>query len=355
MNFRSSAALCATALLLSGRAQALTILLDYSDDITTDNFFNTHPVAKASLEKARNDIQSAITSTLGAIVNDITTGTSGTATATYDFSFGYTNPSTGAAQTIALSTLATNQVRIFVGMRELAGTTLGQGGPGSQAISAGGSAINAADWPGAVNAANAAATAERLRGGGPTINALAGEIVLGGVPGQINVPYGSSIANLWFDNDTNNDSVTDNDTQLNAFWHFDSGTSVAAGHSDFYSVAMHEMLHALGVGSSQSWTADVSGGVNWLGSNVINVLGSGNNAVTGGHIAAGLNSPSIVDGTMQEALMSPAITVGTRKQITQLDLAFLRDIGWQTIPEPSTGALSLAVAGGLLARRRRRA
>ena len=354
MNFLSSVTVCATALLLSSRAQALTILLDYSDDITTDNFFNTHPLAKAGLEKARNDIQSAITSTMGAITNDITTGVSGTATATYNFSFGYTNPSTGAAQTIALSTLATDQVRIFVGMRELTGTTLGQGGPGSMSVSTSGSAINAADWPGAVNAANATATAERLRGTGPTINALAGEVVLGGVPGQINVAYGSSVANLWFDNDTNDDTVTDNDTQLNAFWHFDSGTSVAAGHNDFYSVAMHEMLHALGVGSSQSWTADVSG-ANWLGSNVISLLGTGNNTVNGGHIAAGLTSPSIVDGTVQETLMSSAITTGTRKQITQLDLAFLRDIGWQTIPEPSTGALSLAVAGGFLARRRRRA
>src|SRR5262249_46284022 len=40
------------------------------------------------------------------------------------------------------------------------------------------------------------------------------------------------------------------------------------------------------------------------------------------------------DGAAQEAAMSPSITTGTRKDITRLDLAFLRDLGWQTVAYP---------------------
>jgi hypothetical protein len=354
MNLRPAASLAAALLLLPAHTHALTILLDYGHDTATDNFFNTHPVAKASLELARTNIQAAISTVLGAIPNDTYTATAGGATANYDFNFGYTNPSTGAAQTITTSTLILDEVRIFVGMRELSGSTLGQGGPGSAGLSAGGSASNAADWPAAVNAANAIAQTERLRGGGPTINVLTGPLTLGGFTGNINVAYGSSIGNLWFDIDTNDDSLPDTDLQLNAFWHFDALTAVAAGKNDFYSVAMHEMLHALGIGSSQSWTNDVSG-TNWLGSNVAALLGSGNGAVDAGgaHIAGGLMSPRLLDGVMQESLMSPSILTGTRKEITQLDLAFLRDIGWQTVPEPSTAAFAALFLTGLCTRRRR--
>src|SRR5262245_21616529 len=49
-------------LLFAQTASAITIVLDYSHDTATDNFFNTHATAKAALEKARDDIQAAITS-----------------------------------------------------------------------------------------------------------------------------------------------------------------------------------------------------------------------------------------------------------------------------------------------------
>src|SRR5687767_13600396 len=114
--------------LFAAPSEALTLVLDYTHDIATDNFFNTHPVAKASLEKARDDIQTAIITTLATIGTDSVTGMNGITTANYDFSHAYTNPSTGAGQTIILSTLPPDQVTVFVGMRELTGSTLGQGG-----------------------------------------------------------------------------------------------------------------------------------------------------------------------------------------------------------------------------------
>lgn len=39
----------------------------------------------------------------------------------------------------------------------------------------------------------------------------------------------------------------------------------------------------------------------------------------------------ISDGEEQEVLMDSNITVGTRKELTLLDLAFLRDIGYDTV------------------------
>jgi hypothetical protein len=46
-------------------------------------------------------------------------------------------------------------------------------------------------------------------------------------------------------------------------------------------------------------------------------------------------STRISDGAAQEAVMDPTLTQGTRKSLTALDLAFLRDIGYTTItPTP---------------------
>jgi hypothetical protein len=63
-------------------------------------------------------------------------------------------------------------------------------------------------------------------------------------------------------------------------------------------------------------------------------------------------SRRITDFAAQEAVMDPSLLLGSRKYLTELDLAFLRDLGYATIPEPSVTALAL---GGLLifsARRR---
>jgi hypothetical protein len=351
MNHRPAAVALTGTLFLATPASALTLLLNYTHDALTDNFFATHPVARTSLERARDDIQAAITTILAPVSSDVVTGTNGITTATYDFSYSYTNPSTGAAQSILISTLAADQVTVFVGMRELTGSTLGQGGPGGTGLGVGGSGTPS-QWPGAIAAANSAGTAQRMRAGGPQIGNLTGTVSLGGTPATIDVDYGSSVINLWFDIDTNNDSVTDSDATLNASWHFDWSTPVASGKNDFYSVALHELLHGLGIGTSQSWSDNVSGS-NWLGPEAIAEFGTGSGLSSGGHIAS-VSSPRLSDGVLQQVVMAPSLTAGTRKTLTELDLAFLRDLGWQTIPEPGTPAMALAAASGLFICRRRR-
>ena len=87
----------------------------------------------------------------------------------------------------------------------------------------------------------------------------------------------------------------------------------------------------------------------------LSLTGSGANKVNanGDHIASGLMSTRISDGGAQEAVMDPSITTGTRKSLTQLDLAFLKDLGYTVVPEPSVSFLALS-AGLLIFSARRR-
>ncbi|MBI1841854.1 MAG: PEP-CTERM sorting domain-containing protein [Verrucomicrobia bacterium] len=51
--------------------------------------------------------------------------------------------------------------------------------------------------------------------------------------------------------------------------------------------------------------------------------------------------------------MDPTLTLGTRKHLTSLDVAALKDIGWTVVPEPSVlYLLALGGSGVLLLKRR---
>ncbi|MBT5904088.1 MAG: hypothetical protein HOH58_18475 [Opitutaceae bacterium] len=112
---------------------ALTIELDYTHDAAATNFFGTYTTAKGALEKAASDISDVLNSSLGAITSTQSEGVTGTVNSTnvtFDWKFSYTNPSTGGAEELTTFTSAADTIKIFVGARNLAGTTLGQGGPG---------------------------------------------------------------------------------------------------------------------------------------------------------------------------------------------------------------------------------
>ena len=333
-------------------ASAINVVFDYSYDLATDNFFNNNAAAKLALEQAGADISAAITSSLSAIsptgtpnVNLIT-GTSGSTSATADWQYQITNPSTGATENFLSPTVAANEVRIYVGMRELTGSTLGTGGPSGAGASLGFSGFNG-QVQSAVNDLQTKSNQYMGRGSGPTIGTLNSGGVVFGETISYSLSYGVGIANLWFDNDKNNDGTAD--ANVGDYWHFDHTTSVATGKSDFYSVALHEILHSIGIGASDSWGNNISGTdpKDWTGANVIALRGAlgGNDVISSGgdHIANGLMSWNIYNGAAQEVAMDPDITTGTRKYLTELDLAFLRDIGWSTIvavPEPSRALLA---------------
>lgn len=343
-------------LVLAGVAHAVTLQLDYSYDAANGNFFGLTPAAKAAVDAAAADISSAILPSLGAIPTDTFTGTNGLTSATFDWKFIFDNPFTGAKvtlQTVPSPANGADTILIYVGMRPLLGSTLGQGGPGGAGMSLTGTGLPT-QWVGAVNNAQAASNAVIPRNGGPVIGSLRGPSTFGTTTANYDLPYGAILGNLWFDSDTNNDGSVDSPGMLDTSWHYEHMNPVAAGQNDFYSVALHELLHSIGFGSSQSWSGLVSG-TTWLGAQARALNGgSGANLVEGdgSHIASGLMSRRISDFAAQEAVMDPSITVGTRKFLTEIDLAFLRDLGYATIPEPSIAVLVLA--GMLFLRARRR-
>lgn len=337
-------------------ANALTIQLDYSHDIANGgNFFGNNPVAKAALETAAANLGAAILPTLGAVPTDVYTGLSISedTTATINWRLTYKNPVTGANLSLNTFSFEMDVVKVFVGMRRLTGNTLGEGGPGGAAITVNTNGFED-ELSEALSDAEEQSNESMSRGGGPVMGTLEGSITLGDTEEFYDLEYGAMIGNLWFDSDTNNNNVADTPAELNNFWHFDHTTPVAAGKNDFYTVALHELIHTLGFGTSVDWD-DNSDGTTWLGvdAKILNG-GSGTNLITlDGHIREGLMSQRVSDGVMQEALMDPSIIVGTRKYLTYMDLAFLSDIGYDVIPEPSAAGLILVGAMSIAGRRRR--
>jgi hypothetical protein len=324
------------------------IMVDYSLDST--GFFAANNAARNALNAAAADLSAAILPSLGAINSDSFSGSSGGATATLDWTMTYTNPVTNTTISVPTFTLAADTITIYAGMQMLGGNTLGVGGPGGAGLSVGlmgpsGQHQNAMN----VAMANSNAAMPREAGGlaGPIMGTLSGN--LGSA--SWNVSYGPLAGSLWFDNDTDNNGVLDSASTLDAFWHFNHTTSVAPTKNDFYSVALHEILHSIGIGTADTWD-NLATGTTWMGSNAQALNGgSGANLVSsdGGHIASSYMSFRLSDGASQEVVMDPSLTTGTRKTLTFMDLAFLRDIGYATVPEPSSvlllvfGALSLAL------------
>jgi hypothetical protein len=298
------------------------------------------------VENAAADVSGAITSSLSALATDIYAGMSGSTNVTANWALSYANPATGATVSVPTFSLAAEEIRLYVGFASLPGTTVGQASPGSFSasfsLSGFGSEVEAA-----TDAMEAASNAAMPRGG-PVSATLSGSLTLQSVTTPFALDAGFFLGSATFDSDPE------------TVWHYDHTTAVAPGAADLYSVAVHEFLHAVGFGSIGAWD-DLVSGTNWLGAEVISLLGTGVGVLhsDGAHIAAGLAGIPLVDGVFQtgnpqEAALDPSLTLGTRKYLTDLDLAFLRDIGWQTIPEPSATALLLAASALGAARRHRR-
>jgi len=146
-------------------------------------------------------------------------------------------------------------------------------------------------------------------------------------------------------------------------WYFDSNVStvdVPGNRYDFFSVAIHEMGHLLGIGTAASWTRQVSG-TTFNGPHSITANGGTppDLETGGGHWDAGVTSDLPGTITPQETALDPDIIQGERKWFTDLDWAALQDIGWQITPVPEPGETVVFAGVGLglfvLFRRRRSA
>ncbi|MBY0514638.1 MAG: FG-GAP-like repeat-containing protein, partial [Gemmataceae bacterium] len=273
---------------------AVTIQLDYSFDAL--GFFND-PTRRAVFQQAAYDLGASIDTPLAAVFP----GGGNTWTGAF------TNPATGGTATVPNAVVGANTLVVYVAGRDLAPGELGVGGPGT--FSAGGSSA----WQTLLR--------NRTPSGGSA--------------------WGGSIA---FDTSTS--------------WYFGaSPVGIGRGQTDFYSVAVHELGHVLGIGTSRRWNAQVTGGA-FVGPTAEAVYG-GPVPVTSdaGHWRAG----TTVNGT--PAAMDPAIGPAERMPFTLLDYAALADLGWAigtgpavtpvattfANPKPWTGSwTSLATVDGVV-------
>ena len=227
------------------------------------------------------------------------------------------NPADGSLTSVIDPTISLNTVKVYLGGRAMSGGTLGVGGFGGvQSATGGAGFINDISSRGQSGVTGSSATATDF------------------------APWGGSIAfnssESWY--------VTADATVTDSF----------PGVSDFYSVALHEMGHLLGLGTADSWQHQVSGSHQFTGANAAAAYGSDVPLETDhGHFAEG--TMSTVDGTatVQEAALDPTVTVGTRKHLTTLDVAALQDIGWTVVPEPSVLCLLALGGSGILLLKRR--
>lgn len=342
-------------------AAALDVTLDYSHDAEAENFFTNFPAARAAMEQAALEVSNLISGSPLEISNDYFVGASGSAEVVFDLDLRYRNPSTGVMRQVDMPFIAAGEVIVFVGSQALPENKLAYSETSTvkNTIFA-----NVAGTATEMQAATgiAAGDAELIwrRGGeGPVANTLSGPVTIGATTVDFLADMGPVAASIWFDTDTNNNGDADTNAQLAAYWHFDHTTPPPSNKFDFYSTALHELLHGIGLGTSQTYSllsGTSSGQAIWLGSTAQSLNGGSafNLAdLDGQHIREGLMSPRLSDGVLQEALMDPTIQVGQRKELTQMDAAFLQDLGWTLatpIPEPT----ALVWLGLALALRRRR-
>ncbi|RMF83954.1 MAG: peptidase M10A and M12B matrixin and adamalysin [Nitrospirae bacterium] len=297
---RNLAIALAAGLLAATPAAAFTIQFDYGYD--TGGFFSSHPNAQTDLQAAGHYFETRITDTLSAI-------TSG---GPNHFTASFTDPATGNPTSISDYSVPADTLVVFVGGQNLGGSALGQGGPGGFSVSGTQSFVDAAAYRGQAGAAAS--------------------------PPTDFGPWGGSIT---FDSGAN--------------WYFDPDPATDESFSgyDFYSVALHELGHVLGIGTADSWYALVSGG---------SFTGSAAQAAYGGPVPvnggadhwAGSVAGLLPDGTLQEAAMTPAIGPHQRKRFTDVDLAALSDVGWQVVAVPEPTSLALVATPLLLLALRRR-
>lgn len=251
---------------------ALTISFDYSLDAT--GFF---------ADQSRRDLMDQAASIYEGRINDTLSALQPSGGNTWTAIFN--NPATGADVQLGNQTIAAGTIRVYVGSRDLPGTTLAEGGPG------GFNASGSTSWVQLVQARGQAGALQS--------------------PATDFGPWGGVIT---FDPNIN--------------WFFGSGTAgLVAGMTDFVTVAMHELGHVLGFGNTvpnNSYSRYVSG-TSFTGPNAMaeyDIGGAVPLAASLSHWADGLS-----DGGL-ETIMDPSISSGARKLPTPLDFAALADIGW---------------------------
>ncbi len=269
-------------LLAATSAAAFTIQIDYTYD--TENFFDTRE-KRGAMEAVAGFFEDLFADKLLSI------DPSQRSTCTWTARFFH--PSTGELESIVDLVVPEDTLIIYVGARPLPAGTSGQGGPGFYGAS------GTQEWLDCV--------------------------VARGKPGALGprdeqtdfAPWGGSI--------TFNSSVS---------WNFSLRENRPG--CEFVTVALHEMMHVLGVGTAPSWNNLQSDG-KFYGPAAMRSYGSAPDADE--YHLLNADSPlfgsfGTTHGQKRPALMLPvSADTGTNFDVaTDLDLAVLVDIGWDIRP-----------------------
>lgn len=256
------------------------IQLNYSLD--TSGFF-ADAERRATLERAADDLESRITDDLAAIqpggVNS--------------WSINFDHPATGQQHTIQNPVIPADTIIVYVGARPFSDRIADGGAGGFQSR-------GTAEW------------LDLVEGRGET--------------GVIRNSSADTDTALWggrlaFDSTTT--------------WNF-SMDPPNPGENDFYSVAAHELAHTLGVSpAADSFRRLLNTAGRFTGTTAQQNFGGPVPMFDSAHIEQGTMSRIAGTNILQEALMDPDVTVGTRKFMTELDWAILDDIGWDITPLPA--------------------
>ena len=216
------------------------------------------------------------------------------------------NPSNGQTLRVPGLSVAANELVVYVGARELGGSKVGEGAPGTY------------EFPAVNNV-----TQEQIN----QILAFRENVIGRGesnVDGSAPTDFATWGGTLAFDSNTN--------------FHFGlSDSGLDDNEVDFYSVASHELLHILGfgvelTGATSSWEHLIRNGT---------YSGSKGNAAYPGSATVPLDpdghhlsESAAFNG--EPLLMNPEISRGKRFQVTPVDIAILDDIGWDVPQNTAT-------------------
>jgi hypothetical protein len=302
-----SIALC----LAAQSAAAINVQINYTYD--TGNFFGSgNPQgatagaqAKAALEAAASFYSTILTDSFSVIQTPSQFHSSQfDGQVTWHWTENFNNPTTNSAVVVTDATIAANQYVIYAGARSLSGSEAGFGGPGGFSWSSNPTGSFSQSEIDQINATTATFQNEvEHRGQATGFSRWGGTVT--------------------FDNDGTTP------------WFFNYLVTPSGNVTDFYSVAIHELGHSLGIGTATEWQALVSGSV-FVGANA-EAQNGGNPVPLSADLAHWANgTTSVVYGTAtsQEAAMDPDLQNGTRKKLTALDAAGLQDIGWSLGPAP---------------------
>jgi len=306
----------------ASQAGAIDIVVDYTYD--TNNFFSTQE-SRDAMQAVADRFSTIITSNLAAV------GPGGTGTGTSSgWRIGFTHPGTGASWQVSTSANA--------GADPLAGS--------GAADTYGFSGLNADEW--ILYAGGRNLTSAGVGGTGTGLNYTTTFDDPNGPHHRGLIPVtGNSVGDL----PTWGGSIS---FDTGRAWDFSLDSAGGAG-SDFYTIALHEVGHALGLsGGWNQWDAWESGSTftgpealaaynadNGTARTWLNQVSSSNEHWEDGtydSVIFAAGNPNyngtVGAGNLQDLLMEPIANFTPsiqRLELTNVDVAALRDLGWETI------------------------